>query len=169
MLASRIITASRKSKTLDSLSWERCRKLPRWGFINYREKSVSKNDSSSGVCEFTFYLCDYCVCVCVFDQSCPTLCDPSTVAHQTLLSMGFSRQEYWIGLPFPSPGDLPDPGTEPECPMPPALADGFLTTAVASCKEMSVTFLRNLLSSLADAFNICILLLWGQPHITLWQ
>ena len=34
---------------------------------------------------------------------------PRTVAHQALLSMGFSRQEYWTGLPFPSPGDLPDP------------------------------------------------------------
>ena len=35
-----------------------------------------------------------------------------TVAHQAPLSMGFSRQEYWNGLPFPSPGDLPDPGIE---------------------------------------------------------
>ena len=39
--------------------------------------------------------------------------------------MGFPRQEYWGGLPCPSPGDLPDPGIEP---VPPALADGFLTT-----------------------------------------
>ena len=38
------------------------------------------------------------------------------VAHQTSLSLGFSRQEYWSGLPFPSPGDLPDPGIEPGCP-----------------------------------------------------
>ena len=37
---------------------------------------------------------------------------PWTVAHQAPLSMGFSRQEYWSGLPFPSPGDLPNPGTE---------------------------------------------------------
>ena len=36
-----------------------------------------------------------------------------TVAHQAPLSMKFSRQEYWNGLPFPSPGDLPDPGIEP--------------------------------------------------------
>ena len=43
-------------------------------------------------------------------QLCLTLCDPWTVAHQAPLSMGFSRQEYWSGLPFPSPGDLPDPG-----------------------------------------------------------
>ena len=39
-----------------------------------------------------------------------------TVAHQAPLSMGFSRQEYWIGLPFPSPGDLPNPGIEPRSP-----------------------------------------------------
>ena len=39
-----------------------------------------------------------------------------TVAHQAPLSMGFSRQEYWGGLPFPSPGDLPDPGIEPRSP-----------------------------------------------------
>ena len=39
-----------------------------------------------------------------------------TVACQAPLSMGFSRQEYWSGLPFPSPGDLPDPGIEPGSP-----------------------------------------------------
>ena len=41
---------------------------------------------------------------------------PWTVAHQAPPSMGFSGQEYWSGLPFPSPGDLPDPGTEPRSP-----------------------------------------------------
>ena len=49
-------------------------------------------------------------------QSCLTLCNPCTVAHQAPPSMGFSRQEYWSGLPFPSPGDLPDPGIEPRSP-----------------------------------------------------
>ena len=43
----------------------------------------------------------------------PTLVTPWTVAHQAPLSTGFSRQEYWRELPFPSPGDLPDPGIEP--------------------------------------------------------
>ena len=43
---------------------------------------------------------------------------PETVAHQAPLSLGFSRQEHWSGLPFPSPGDPPDPGIEPT---PPAL------------------------------------------------
>ena len=41
---------------------------------------------------------------------------PWTVAQQAPLSIGFSRQEYWSGLPFPSPGDLPDPGIEPGSP-----------------------------------------------------
>ena len=52
-----------------------------------------------------------------------------TVAHQTLLSMGFSRQEYWSGLPCPLPRDLPYPGMEPASLMPPALAGGFFTTS----------------------------------------
>ena len=42
--------------------------------------------------------------------------------------MGFPRQEYWSGLPFPPPGDLPDPGIKPESPVSPALAGGFFTT-----------------------------------------
>ena len=51
-------------------------------------------------------------------QSCLTLCDPMdcSLPGFSSLSMGFSRQEYWSGLPFPSPGDLPDPGIEPESP-----------------------------------------------------
>ena len=46
------------------------------------------------------------------DKLCLTLATPWTVAHQALPSMGFSRQEYWSVLPFPSPGDLPNPGIE---------------------------------------------------------
>ena len=46
-------------------------------------------------------------------QSCLTLATPWTVARKVPLSMGFSRQEFWSGLPFPSPGDLPDPGIKP--------------------------------------------------------
>ena len=44
---------------------------------------------------------------------CLTRATPWTVAYQAPLFMGFSRQEYWSGLPFPSPGDFPDPGIEP--------------------------------------------------------
>ena len=48
-------------------------------------------------------------------------------ACQAPLSMGFSREKYWNRLPFPSPGDLPDPGIEPVSPGSPALAGKFLT------------------------------------------
>ena len=50
---------------------------------------------------------------------------PWTIAYQPPPSMGFSRQEYWTGLPFPSPGDLPDPGIEPGSP---AFQAGALTS-----------------------------------------
>ena len=50
-------------------------------------------------------------------KSCPPLATPWTVAHQAPLSMGFSRQEYWSGLPFPSPEDLPDPRIKPRSPV----------------------------------------------------
>ena len=52
------------------------------------------------------------------------LCDPIDCGPQASLSMEFSKQEYWSGLPFHSPGDLPDPRTEP---MSPALASGFFS------------------------------------------
>ena len=71
------------------------------------------------------------ICVCVlsgFSHIHPFA--PSwTVAHQAPLSMGFSRQEYWSELPFPSPGDLPNPGIEPASLVSPALAGGFFTTS----------------------------------------
>ena len=51
-----------------------------------------------------------------------------TVARQAPLSMEFSRQKYRTGLPFPPPGDLPNPGTEPESPASSQLASGFFTT-----------------------------------------
>ena len=66
--------------------------------------------------------------ICIYEvvlvtKSCPTLCDPLDCSCQAPLSMGFPRQEYWNGLPFPLPGDLPT--QEPTFP---ALADRFLTT-----------------------------------------
>ena len=69
-----------------------------------------------------------CVCVCIlYAQSCPALCDPWTVAHQAPLLMECSRQEYWSGLPFPRPGDLPDP----ESLVFTAIAGRFFTTLAA--------------------------------------
>ena len=60
-------------------------------------------------------------------QLCLTLCDPIT--HQAPLSLGFSRQEYWSGLPFSSAGDLPDPGVEPASFASPALGGRFFITS----------------------------------------
>ena len=56
------------------------------------------------------------------------LATPWTVAQQAPLSMGFPRQEYWSALPFPSPGELPDPGTEAVSLPSPALSGGFFPT-----------------------------------------
>ena len=65
------------------------------------------------------------VCVCV--QSCQTLCDSMDyIAYHAPLSMKFSRQEYWSELPFPSPGDLLDPGIEPMSLVSPALQEDSL-------------------------------------------
>ena len=63
-----------------------------------------------------------CVCSVVSDSV-----SPWTVAGKAPLSMGPSKQEYWSGLPFPSPGDLPHSGTETVSPASPALAGRFLT------------------------------------------
>ena len=59
------------------------------------------------------------MCVCSVTQSCPTLCHSCTVACQAPLSMEFSRQEYWNGLLFPTPWNLPDPGIKPASPASP--------------------------------------------------
>ena len=82
-----------------------------------------------GVCSHNrvSHLC-VCVYVCVRLSMSNSFVTPSTVACQAPPSMGFSRQEYWRGLPLPSPGDLPNPGIEPTSPVSPALASVFFTT-----------------------------------------
>ena len=66
------------------------------------------------------------------------LCNPWTVAHQAPVFMEFSRQEYWSGLPFPSPGGLPDPRIELSSPASPSSAGRFFTTE-PPCSSCSVT------------------------------
>ena len=87
------------------------------------------------------YVCNIYVKLCVYSglvtQLCPALATAWTVAHQAPLSMGFSRQEYWSGLPFPSPGDLPNSGVKP---MSPALAGGFFTTVPPGKPEAELAF-----------------------------
>ena len=77
----------------------------------------------------------FCVCVCVCARAHAQSLNcvwpfaiPWTVVHQAPLSMGFSRQEYWNGLPFPPPRDLPNPRKEPKYSMSPELAGRFFTT-----------------------------------------
>ena len=60
--------------------------------------------------------------LCSVTKSSPTLCNPIGCSPQAPLSIGFLRQECWSGLPFPTPGDLPNPGIEPTSPVSPALA-----------------------------------------------
>ena len=68
------------------------------------------------------------MCTCMpVSKFCPTLCDPCAIAHQGPLSIKFSRQEHWSGLPFPSPEDLPDPGIKSTSPASPALAGRIFT------------------------------------------
>ena len=77
------------------------------------------------------------MCVCVYVCVCVRMCSvgsnplgpPWAVALQASLSMEFSRQEHWNGLPVPPPGDLPNPGIKPVSLASPALAGGFFTTS----------------------------------------
>ena len=71
-------------------------------------------------------VCVLCVCSVVSDS----FGTSRTIAHQAPLSMGFPKQEHWSGLPFPFPGDLPDPGIQPMSLASPASAGGFFTTVL---------------------------------------
>ena len=77
------------------------------------------------VVKLTFFCC------CSAAKSCLTLCNPMTVAHQAPLSMEFPWQEYWSMLPFPLPGDLPNPGIKPTSLVFPELSGGFSTTSAS--------------------------------------
>ena len=84
-----------------------------------------------------------CVCVCVHAHTCTfsvtsDSLQPWTVACQTPLSMEFSKQEYWSGLPFLSPGDLPNPGIEPTSPA--LQADSLLTEPSGKPAQAFATF-----------------------------
>ena len=69
-----------------------------------------------------------CICVCMLSHV-QVFVTPWAVARQAPLSMELPRQEYWIGLPFPTPRDLPNPGVESPSLASAALADKFFTTA----------------------------------------
>ena len=105
------------------------------------------------------------------------------VAHQVPPSMGFSRQEYWSGLPFPSPGDLPNPGIKTESLASPALTDRFFTTKLCGklqrgCRRhyrpksqrqsWPKTTPRRAGNTLKDPriLHFCLPIFWGPCHLT---
>ena len=100
-----------------------------WGLVSYRKYRSMEQDRKPRV-KPTYLWAPVCVCARMRAQL-PShgqlFANPCTVAWQTPLSMGFSRQEYWRGLPFPLPGNLPNPGIKPVSPAAPALAGGFFT------------------------------------------
>ena len=103
------------------------------GFPHYRQTlyrlSHREVQDWKGKHKVTLCVC-VCVCVCVWSRfSGVWLLILWTVAHQDPLSRGFSRQEYWSGLPLPPPGNLSNPGIEPLSLMSPALAGKFFTTS----------------------------------------
>ena len=83
-----------------------------------------------------------------------------TAVHQAALSMEFSRQEYWSGLPFPIPGDLPNPGLEPMSLMSPALVGGFFTTNTTWCFKPVIHHPSNSDSSVQ---SLCHVQLFATP------
>ena len=88
----------------------------------------AKNTGSGKITEIVLYYINISPCMLTL-QSCPTLCDPMGCSPPGSLSMGYPRQEYWRALLFSSPGDLPNPGMEPESLRSPPLAGGFFTTS----------------------------------------
>ena len=80
------------------------------------------------------------LCVCLDTQSCPTLCDPWTLARQAPLPMEFSRQEHWSALSCPPPGDPLNPGIKPRSPAlkvdsSPSLSPGVITFSQQDLRE----------------------------------
>ena len=96
------------------------------GCNSWRKKKPKNLQLTWNACRICVCVC---VCVCVSMCACSVVCGLVTpwtvVAHQAPLSIGFSRQEYWSELPFPSPGDLPNLGIEPKSLASPALAGRF--------------------------------------------
>ena len=90
---------------------------------------------------------------------------PWTVARQAPLSMEFPRQEYWSGLPFPSPGDLPDPGIEPASP---ALAGRFYTTKPPG-KPHNILYLLFQKKKKMDIIFICVYTHIQHMHTHSWE
>ena len=99
-------------------------------------------------------------------KSCPTLAAPWTVACQAPRSVGFSRQEYWSGLPFPFPGNLPNPGVKPRSP---ALQADSLLTELRGKWKMNYIKGTNMLWSIAFLMGKCFYYFYNSfTNIMIW-
>ena len=103
-----------------------CIRWPKYWSFSF---SISPSSEYSGLISFRIDQFDLLVWVLTCFSHVRVFVILWTVACQSPLSMGFSRQEYWSGLSFLSPGDLPNPGIDPVSLMSPASAGGFLTTS----------------------------------------
>ena len=102
--------------------------------------------------------------LCAYVLSCSVMSDslppPCTVALQTPLSMEFSRQEYWSRLPFPTPGNLPNPGIKPLSLASPALAGRFFTTSATWEAQDALYHILN--SVFESIYKLCLLYKWAE-------
>ena len=94
---------------------------------------------------------------------------PWTVSHQALPSMGVSQQQYWNGLPFPPPRDLPDPRIEPESHVSPALAGEFFTTGPPERPPSKLLSVINMISLFTPSPSMGMKCYPLQSLITLFQ
>ena len=134
-----------------------------------REQDPGQVRNLTCVCVCMNVSVDVCVCMfaCVFIEkvlhASSGLSDcfvtPWTVARQVPLSMGFPRQEYWCGLSFPPPGDLPDPGIESKSLVPPELPCGFFTTAPPGKPHVCV----HVCVCMCACMYVCILMCMCMP------
>ena len=109
-----------------------------WPLLLFRFDFI--HDLRKRVFHFLIFILYWTMCVCT--QSCPTLVNPWTITCQVHLSMGFFWQEYWSGLPFPSPGDLPNPEIEPVSPASLALAGRFFFNHYATWESLYLTIVN---------------------------
>ena len=112
---------------------------------------------------YHFSSCPSLSCMCA--QLCPTLCDPWTVAHQAPLSMEFSREKYWTGLPFPSLVDFPDLGIKPMSLVSSAMVGRFFIT-VPPGKSYPSLGSSTLLEEGSSFLNVLSLFSWLQDSRT---
>ena len=114
----------------------------RWDAVYHLSKSTLSEANLHGFDAWLCCLAGMRACACLIMSDSAT---PWTVTHQAPLCMGFSRQEYWSGLPCPTPGDLFNPGIEPASLISPALAGRFFTAETPEKPKLMNTFYKYIL------------------------